>query len=155
MAYIRIVLKDSEAEEYLRLRQQHERLAALEETVNQLVETVTTFMNRQEELVSEASAQLNSRLDALAQQIADAQTHIESVVTAESAEDQEQNTRLAAKQAELEQANAEIQRLRDQLAQGVSADEATAISDRIATLAEQVVALSAASQVTDPGAPSA
>lgn len=150
---MRIVLKGPEADHYFRLLAQDERLAALQSSVDELIQAVTHLTTRQEELVSESSAQLNARLDDLAADIVAARDKVVSTVQAESAEDQEQNARLAAKQADLDAANLEIQQLRDQLAAGVSPAEAAVIGDRIATLRQQVADLSAASQVTDPNAP--
>ena len=126
-AIVKIELEGQDARDYLDMRERqreiHELLSKVEEVLEGLEILGGTY--------GRAERRTNQRLDALSTQVAETKAKVELTVAAERAEDTQQK-------ATLDEALAEIERLRAQLQGSVTTEEATAIGERIAQLSTEI-----------------
>ena len=153
-------LTDGDVDDYVamvRERRTHRdlerQLAALQQEVRELAITTRAQFNALNEtlpqllevVVSETATNINTSLDAL-------ETRLTAAIAAESEEDRQAASTIADKQAQLDEANAEITRLRAELEAGtVSPEEAAAIGERIGRMSAMVEQLAGSTPAGDGG----
>ncbi len=133
---MKIQLEGPEVDEY-------NRLLMFDHAFQQFKTEVLNRLTHLEDTIMASAQDLKDQLAALSQKLTDVQTHIESVVTEETAED-------VAQQQQIKDLQDQLAGLQTQLAASVSPADAALIQQQIDALSAQIDTVNAAVRETPP-----